>query len=219
MIFGISAFYCYARETTAIIERILANARYTIGDSYTRETTAIPERTSANARYAVSDCYTRETTAIVERIRFNARSSGNYHSFKRRWNTRRIIRIRLRSEYMSKMHIACSVFSCSYKRYRYARETTATVERIRANALYTIGDSYTRETTAIVERIIANARYAVSDCYTREITAIVERIIANARYAVSDCYTRETTATAERMRFNARSSGNFYSFKRRWNIH
>ena len=108
------------------------------------------------------------------------------------------------AEYISEMRVFRSIFGCSYKRYSYARETIAILERISANTRYAIRYRYTRESDAIVERMRANARYAIRYRYTRETAAKEERFIANARYTIRYRYTRETSATVERSLANAR---------------
>ena len=69
-----------------------------------------------------------------------------------------------------------------------AREATATIERIIADARHAIRNRDAHKTTAILERRIADARHAIRNRDAREATAIGERPSADARHAVFDDY-------------------------------
>ena len=63
-------------------------------------------------------------------------------------------------------------------------QTTATIERIVANARHAIRNSNAFQADTISERRGANARHAVGYRYARQLGAIIERIVANAYHAV-----------------------------------
>ena len=63
------------------------------------------------------------------------------------------------------------------------------------------------QTTATRERIVANARHAVGNRYARQAVAIIERPFANARHAARYRYARQAIAPSERPLANAFHTG------------
>ena len=55
----------------------------------------------------------------------------------------------------------------------YTRQTTATIERIRTNSRYAVGNSYTRQLITMRERTLTDTRYAVGNYCARQTTAIM----------------------------------------------
>ena len=85
-----------------------------------------------------------------------------------------------------------------------AREATAIIERLIADARHAIRNRDTREATATGERLNADARHTIRNRDARETDAKGERLIADARHATANRDARETDATIERILTNAR---------------
>ena len=181
------------------MERIIANARDTIGNGNTRQRGAIKERTLANAHDAIGDGDTRQRGAISEGLIANARDAiGD-------GDTRQGVAMRER-RIIDKSSIFVNCARCNRRRFCtkqkqvwiliipkivciiifVAYKVIATRERRIVNARDAIGDGDTRQKAAILERMIANARDAIGDGDTRQRGAIIERITANARDAIGD---------------------------------
>ena len=111
-------------QATATIERMIANARNTIGNRDARQATATRERRRANARDAVANRNARQAIAIKERRRANARDAVANR------NARQAIAITERSIANARDAVG----------NRNARQATATSERIRANARDAVGN-------------------------------------------------------------------------------
>ena len=67
----------YIRKQTAIIERITADTRHTVGNGYACKRTATIERRTADTCYTISYCYTCRT-AIIERTIKNISARYSY---------------------------------------------------------------------------------------------------------------------------------------------
>ena len=72
------------------------------------------------------------------------------------------------------------------------------IERIIANARYSVTNRYTRKTSAESKRRIAYAQYTVGYSNIPEARAIIECVIANACHAIRDSYAFKARTTRER---------------------
>ena len=81
----------------------------------------------------------------------------------------------------------------------YACQTAATIEGIFANGGHAIRDGDARQTGAIIEGIFANGGHAIRDGDARQTGAIIEGIFANGgQLAIrSECHTCQTSAVRE----------------------
>ena len=178
------AVECDARQSGALGERQIADARDTIRNRDARQSGAPGERTVINTRDAVRDRDARKSRATRERRIADARSSGNHNSFQIFRNIIFIGRIRRRAENVPEVCIACSAFCRTDKRNRSARKSRAPGENLPADARDAVRNRDIHKTGAQGERITADARDAVRNRDIHKTGAPGECIITDARNTV-----------------------------------
>jgi len=228
-----------ARKFSAAIERPIADVCNAIGNRNALNATATRERTEADSCDTIRYRDARKATATIECRRADARATCNHNGFQRGGYRVSIVRIIVRTKYVSKMRIRSAIFGCSHKWNRNARQVTATLECRRADARYAIGNRDVRKATATRERNRADARYTSWYREVRQVTAILERrrsnvrqlaifvkrdarkaytttkcIITNAHYTVGDRNALNTAAIVERKIADTRTICNHNGFQR-----
>ena len=193
-----------ARKSSATRECIRADTRNAIGYCDTRQATATIECVISDACDTIRYRDARKATATIECIRADARATCNHNGFQRGGYRVSIVRIIVRTKYVSKMRIRRAIFGCSHKWNRNARQVTATLECRKADARYAIGNRDVRKATATMECRRADARYAIRNRDACKATAISERNRADARYTSWYRDVRQVTATLECRRSNVR---------------
>ena len=78
------------------------------------------------------------------------------------------------------MSVACAVLRFSDKGYSYTFKSATAIERIFADACYTVGNCHARKSATASERIFADACYNVGNRYARKSATSIERIFADA---------------------------------------
>ena len=161
MIYSVTLCNRYACQFGTISKHTNANARHTVGDDYARQTTAIIERSLANARKLAvfAENYARQTTATKERRIANAHHTIGDNKACIRFSYS--ILYKCSSVFVVQDAVYRLIIFVVFVN-GYTRQTTANTERIIANTCHAIGDDYARQTTAIKERIRSNARHLVA---------------------------------------------------------
>ena len=99
-------------------------------------------------------------------------------------------------------------FPINCKRILYQRNNSGditTIERLRINARYAVGDGDGGQARAAKESIIANTRHAVGDGDGGQARTTIESIITNTRHAVGDGDGGQARAVTKSPFFNARN--------------
>ena len=126
----------------------------------------------------------RQTVATVKRRTFYPRPACNNYGTQRVRYIVPLILVCRRTEDITEMRVACSVYPLPDKRQRDALQTDATVERIIADACHACRDFDARQSAASIERIIADACHACRDLDARQAAASIERLCIDPCYGI-----------------------------------
>ena len=146
-------------QAAAVVESILADARYQVADCHRCQAAAVAESILADARHRVGDCHRRQAAAAVESTLADARHRVGNDS------------------------TVTPGYQCIGRRLYYGIAIVSAV-KYRVVFIY----DYTCQAAAEGESTVADARHRHSDCHRCQAVAAEESILADACHRVGDCH-------------------------------